>query len=308
MLRTLFSPAIVLVIALVAACVGTPIDIDLWEAEVAITSAPDGAQVIWFTPGNVEQDGGPVHIGTTPVAWSTSRGLVGPADAVELVILKPGYGRAIVTVSVEQLRGDEPLHFEVPQFATLAVRSNPMATFELTSADGVAISTGEYAPELVAELTPGVYNVSATRAGYEDHASTLTVSAGEAAAATIELTAIDGPPDGEPRMSVLPSAVVGMSEFDFYDALRGQTRNVANCIDRAMVEDPLAAGDVHITLHLNLPFGTVESTEITQAPFENVEAIDCIQRRLRRVTYDSVGAAGEMGTATFTLRYHRILH
>ena len=295
-----------LAVTLFAACISSPSDVDLWEAEVAISSTPEGAQVIWFGPGNAEDGAGPVELGNTPLTWEASRGLVGPADQVELVVFKPGYGRATVTVTIDQLRAGEPLSFDIPQFATLEVRSSPMATFELTNADGVPISTGEYAPEQVTELTPGTYRLTAERDGYEDHESTVTVSAGESASTAIELAPIDGPPDGEPRMSVLPAEVVGMSEFDFYDALRGQTRNVANCIDRAMVEDPLAAGDVHITLHLNLPFGRVESTEITQAPFEDPEAIDCIQRRLRRVTYDAVGVDGSVGTANFVLRYHRI--
>ena len=291
--------------ASLAACVSTP-DVDLWQAEVQITSSPEGAQVIWFNPGNAEEGGGPVELGVTPLTWSASRGLLGPVESTDIVVFKPEFGRATATLTVEEIRSGEPIHVEVPQFATLVVRGTPMATFDLASSDGVAIASGEYAPAQVAELTPGRYDLTASRAGYEDGAASVTVTAGENAEVVFELSAIDGPPDGEPRMSVLPGPVHGMSEFEFYEALRGQTRNVANCIDRAMVEDPLAAGEVHVTLHLNLPFGRTESTEITQTAFDDAEAIDCIQRRLRRVTYHGVGSEGDTGTAEFVLRYHRI--
>jgi hypothetical protein len=168
------------------------------------------------------------------------------------------------------------------------------------------VSGGDYAPAFVGELTPGTYTLTSERLGYESYEATVTVTPGARTNHLVELQPIDGPPDGEPRMSVLPGAVEGMDTVAFYEALRGQSRNVANCIDRAMVGDPLAAGLVTVHMALNLPFGTVHSAEIVESEIEGAEAIDCIQRRLRRVTYQAVGGEGDMGSADVILRYHRI--
>ncbi len=297
---TLFLPL------LAASCVSQGDAPELWEAEVEVTSEPAGAQVIWFNPGNVETGAGPVAIGTTPLTWEASRGLIGPVDSVELVFFKPGHGRTTLEVTVEELRGDAPVVATIPAFGSLELSSTPMATFEVHDAAGMSVSEGSYAPATVGELTPGTYTITSNRVGYQSYEATIEVGPGQEAAHAIALVEIEGPADGEPRMSVLPGAVDGMGTIEFYEALRGQSRNVANCIDRAMVEDPLAAGLVTVRLALNLPFGTVESAEIIETEIDDAEAIDCIQRRLRRVVYVAVGGEGDTGTADLTLRYHRI--
>lgn len=297
---------IVLLPLLLAACVSQGDAPELWRADVEVTSEPSGAQVIWFNPGNAETTGGPVTLGTTPLTWEASRGLIGPVDSVELVFFKPGHGRTTLQVPVPDLRGDAGVTATIPGFATLDVTSSPMATFVLTDVNGVSVREGDYTPAVVTELTPGTYTLTSERLGYESYEASLSVGAGESARHRVELVAVEGPADGEPRMSVLPGAVEGMGTVEFYEALRGQSRNVANCIDRAMVEDPLAAGLVTVRMELNLPFGRVNSAEIVDTEINDAEAIDCIQRRLRRVEYEAVGGEGDLGTANLTLRYHRI--
>ncbi|MFT6399375.1 MAG: hypothetical protein ACJAYU_004140 [Bradymonadia bacterium] len=291
---------------IIASCVSQADAPELWQAEVELTSEPAGAQVIWFNGGNSETGAGPVTLGTTPLTWEASRGLVGAVDSIELVFFKPGHGRTTLEVAIDELRADAPIAAVIPAFGALEITSSPMATFELSDDAGVGVSGGDYAPAFVGELTPGTYTLTSERLGYESYEATVTVTPGARTNHLVELQPIDGPPDGEPRMSVLPGAVEGMDTVAFYEALRGQSRNVANCIDRAMVGDPLAAGLVTVHMALNLPFGTVHSAEIVESEIEGAEAIDCIQRRLRRVTYQAVGGEGDMGSADVILRYHRI--
>lgn len=287
------------------ACVSSPDAPELWSAEVTIDSSPSGAQLVWFRPRTQEQPGGPVELGTTPYTWEVSRALIGSEESVSLVVFAPSHGRAQVELPVETLRSGEPVQVDIPQFASLEVHSDPIATFTLTDAAGVPAVEGEYAPRLVNELTPGTYTLHAERDGYAPHDAEVVLRAGERAALRYALERLPAPEDGEPRMALRPVAVEGLDAFVFYEALVGQMRNVSGCYDRALVDDPTAEGEIRVALQLNLGFGRVDGAEIIETAIDDAETLDCVQRRLRRIEYAPPGAEGT-GRAEIVVHFHRI--
>lgn len=291
-------------IILLSGCVASNDAPEQWSAETTIDSTPAGAQIVWFRARTPEQPGGPVELGDAPVRWQVSRGLIGPEETVTLVAFKPGHGRARVVVPVERLRTGEPVVLDVPQFAALRVHSDPIATFSLTDEDGVRVADQRYTPTRVDELTPGTYTLRVDRDGYAPFEGQVTVRPGEQARSDLGLEALPAPPDGEPRTSIRPGTVEGTDADLFYAAVVAEMRSVAGCYDRALATDPAATGEIHVALLLNLGFGNVEGAEVLRTEIASPDALDCVQRRLRRVTFPA-GAEGT-GRAELTVRFHRI--
>ncbi|MCB9506182.1 MAG: carboxypeptidase regulatory-like domain-containing protein [Myxococcales bacterium] len=298
--------AIVVVLGLTAAaCISAPSAPEQWEAAVSITSTPSGAQVVWIRPATPSTPGGLVELGRTPMTWTASRAQLLDAAEAELVFFVEGHGRARSTIAVDALRAGTPVDVAIPQFATLRVRTAPVAAFTVVDATGTAAVRDEYAPFQVGDLSPGEYTVTAHRDGFDDSVEHVTLRAGEAGAVSLTLAQQQSSPLGEPRMAVFEGEIAPeLDEVGFMTALRAQHTAIAACYDRVLAADPSAGGCVVLQLEVNLGFGRIDEARIVESDITHADTVDCIQRRIRRVELPT----GEPGTAVanVTLQYFRL--